>query len=822
MKPKEQPGASSLWLLLTILCAAAAGASSPQAETVALLPGDFALDGPGARQTLVLERVSLGRFVGQVAEASFSSSDPGIVRIEEGAALPVTDGSAVVRAGGASAKVTVTGMSRPFDPTFRNHVQPVLARAGCSSGACHGAASGKNGFKLSLRGYDDAGDHRAITRHAVGRRIVPSDPARSLFLLKPTGAVPHKGGRRFAPGSREYRVLAEWIASGAPPPREEDPRLARIEIVPSHAVLRPGAEQQLIVRAHYSDGSVADATPWAKYAGTDSSVAVPDEAGRVRVVGSGEGAVTAWYQSKLAAAIITVPTAGAVPEDAFLRAPRRNFIDDLVLEKLRELRLPPSPRSTDAEFLRRAFIDAIGVLPSPGEARAFLADRSPDRRDRLIEALLARPEFVDYWTYRWSDLLLVTTRKLPRPAMLAYSAWIRDQVASNAPWDEVVRRIVTATGGALENGAACFFLENDDPTRMAEAVSQTFLGMSIQCAKCHNHPMEKWTNDQYYGFASLFARVRTKSSPRAGNNVVFNAAEGELVQPLTGRPQLPRPLDAAAVPAEGARDRREFLADWLVHRDNPHFARSIVNRVWAYLLGTGLVEAVDDLRLTNPASNEKLLSALAGHLADRGFDLKALIRLILQSETYQRSSRPLRENAADRRFYSRYAPKRLIAEVLLDALSQVTGVPTEFTAIINDRQKGDRFPPGWRAIQLPDSKVDSYFLKSFGRPERTLACECERTSEPSMAQALHVANGETVNQKLRAKGNRIEQLLAAGTPAETIVEEGYLAALSRFPTPDETRAILEVVASAGKAGLREAVEDLYWAIFSSKEFQFNH
>jgi len=796
-------------------------------EGAALFPSDFTLNGPASRQTLLLESTRGGLHTGALKEGTaYASSDPAVVRIDGAVAVPVGNGKARITAtnGGrtSTATVTVVEMDKPFDHSFRNHVQPILARFGCSSGACHGAAAGKSGFKLSLRGYDDDGDYATMTRHALGRRINLEDPGRSLLLLKPTGAVAHKGGVRFAPESREYAVLSEWIAAGAPGPRKDDPRIDRIEIVPPHVVLRPGAEQQILVRAHFTDGSVRDATPWAKYTASDSSVAVPDDEGRVKVTGNGEGSVTAWFLSKIAVATVTVPYANALPPDTFTTAPRRNFIDDLTLEKLKELNLPPSPPSGDAEFLRRASLDTIGMLPTAEQTRAFLADTATDKRDKLIDALLARPEFVDYWTHRWGDLLLVSSKRLPAPLMWAYHAWIRNQVAANTPWDRFARQIVTARGGTLDNGAGGFFVLQDDPTEMAETVSQAFLGMSIQCAKCHNHPMEKWTNDQYYAFANLFSRVRAKSGGRAGNLIIFTATEGELIQPLTNRPRAPQPLDGTAVPFEDGRDRREPLADWLTSPENPYFSRAIVNRVWANFLGRGLVEAVDDMRKTNPASNDRLLTALADHLAKEKFDLKALMRTILQSQTYQRTSHSLPGNAAEKRFYSHYYPRRVMAEVALDALSQVTGAPTEFKQAAKRGADNFAYPVGWRSLQLPDTNIDSYFLKSFDRPDRIITCECERTAAPSMSQALHIANGDTLNQKLKAKNNRIEQLLAAKASDGKLVEEIYLSALSRYPAAGEREKLLAILAEAKEAGRREAVEDLFWGILSSKEFLFNH
>lgn len=819
----------SLSLALTLFLCAFVVCPTGAEESPVLLPGKFKLSGPTARQRVLLERVSDKRFVGQVADAVvFASSDTNVVRVEDSFALPVSNGTARVSAKvgeqTATAEVTVSGMEKPNEWSFRNNVQPVLAKFGCSSGACHGAAAGQNGFKLSLRGYDVDADYLALTRHALGRRIIPSDPGRSLMLLKPTGAVPHKGGKKIEVDSLEYRVLSEWIAAGAPGPKKDESRIERIETLPPQVILKPGERQQLIVRAYFSDGHSEDVTRWVKYTDANSSVTQVDEAGQVKVLGPGEGAITAWYLSRISIATITVPFTNKVPAEVFAQAPRRNFIDDLVLEKLQSLNLPPSPRSSDEEFLRRAFLDTIGVLPTAQETRDFLAKQSAGRRDELIDLLLQRPEFVDYWTYKWSDLLLVQSRNLKSAAMWSFYNWIRNNVAANTPWDLFVRRLITAQGSTLENGGGNFFVLHEDPRLMAENTSQAFLGMSINCAKCHNHPMEKWTNDEYYQFANLFARVRMKSGSGEGEQIIFAANRGDLIQPRTGHPQPPRPLDGKALPLDAPEDRRVALADWLTSPDNPYFSRAIVNRVWANFMGVGLVENVDDLRVTNPASNEKLLSAAGQFLAGQKFDLKTLMRTILQSETYQRSSQPLPENSGDTRFYARYYPKRLMAEVLLDALSQVTAVPTEFRIDLRNENRGlgDKYPLGLRAIQLPDTRIASYFLETFGRPNREKTCECERTSEPSVTQALHIANGDTINQKLTAKGNRIEKLLAEKTPPEKVIQETYLSALSRYPAEAEKSKLLTALEKTKDSELRLAVEDLFWAVLSSKEFLLNH
>jgi Protein of unknown function (DUF1549)/Protein of unknown function (DUF1553) len=805
-----------------ILLSLPAGVSIADDARISVLPAKFTISGRDARQSLIVERMQNGELTGQLTgKIVFQSSNPKVVRVANGVAIPVGNGTAdiIATANGraATAEVSVTGFHKPAAWSFRNHVQSVLTKAGCNSGACHGAAAGKNGFKLSLRGYDPVADFYMITRQSRGRRVVPSDPGRSLLLTKPSGAVPHKGGLRFEVDSPEYRVLSEWIAAGTPAPQKNDPRINRLEILPSVTLQKAGATQQLIVRAHFTDGHSEDVTRWAKFTSTNLSVAKVDDRGKISVVGHGEGAVVAWYLAQNVVATVTVPYPNKVPPSIFAKAKRRNVIDRLVLAKLRRLNLPPSPRCSDGEFLRRAYLDAIGVLPTADEAKAFLADKSPNKRDKVIEQLLKRPEFVDYWTYKWSDLLLLSGKRLRPKALDAFSKWIRQRVEQNTPWDQFVTQIVTASGGTYENGAANFYSLHDDPQDMAETTSMAFLGMSIQCAKCHDHPLEKWTNDQYYGFANMFARVRGKGwggdyRSGDGHRMIFTVPDGELIQPRTGKPQPPRPLDAEAVPFASTKDRRIAVAKWLTSPKNPYFTRAIVNRVWANFFGIGIVNKVDDLRLTNPATNEPLFAALAAELVRHKYDLKSLMRTILQSETYQWSGRVLPGNKADDRFFSRFFPRRLKAEVLLDAVAKVTGAPTTF--------KG--YPKGIRALQLRDSNVASYFLQTFGRPDRLLTCECERTDQPSMTQVLHILNGGTLNRKLAAKGNAISQLLKAKTPDAEIVDRLYLLALSRYPRAEEKKQILSVLKGVESKQRRTVLEDLYWGVLSSKEFLFQH
>ena len=815
----------------TVIPVAASGAD----QEIVVIPAEMTLSGPEARHRLLVQQMPDGAYTKELTpEAEFISSDNQTVVVERGIVRPVANGQAQItaRVGGQTARVRiqVVGLDVPHRWSFRNHVQPVLAKVGCNSGACHGALAGKGGFKLSLRGYDTPRDFHTITRQARGRRIELADPGRSLVLAKPSGALPHKGGLRFDIDSTEYRILAGWIASGAAPPQDNDPKLLRIEVLPERVLLRPGDRQQVLVRAHYSNGRTDDVTQWAKFASADESVATVDAAGRVSVIGSGEGAVTAWFGSKIVLARITSPYKNEVQDKIFAGAERRNFIDELVLSQLRRLNLPPSAPASDQEFLRRAFIDTVGLLPSVGEVREFLGDSDPGKRDRLIESLLARPEFVDYWTYKWSDLLLVTGEQLRPQAIEAYYEFIRGHVATNTPWDEFVRQIVTSRGSSFEEGATNFYALHQDPLEMSENVSQAFLGLSIGCARCHNHPLEKWTNDQYYSFANLFSRVRAKGwggDSRGGDGLrtLFVVDKGELIQPLTGRPQVPAPLDGEPLDMKDTRDRRIHLAKWLTSPTNPYFARSIVNRLWANFMGVGLVESVDDMRLSNPASNDELLASLAEFLVAQQFDLKSLMREILRSETYQRSSRPLPGNVQEQRFYSRYYPKRMMAEVLLDAISQVTDVPSEFNEIAYtgaDKNETEVYPVGTRALQLHDAAVASYFLTTFGRNRRLITCECERSDEPSMVQVLHISNGDTINKKLRTTGSRVEQLLASGKPNYALIEEVYLHGLSRYPTDREMQQLLQVMNEAPPAERRLVIEDLFWSVMSSREFLFNH
>ncbi|MFN3652046.1 MAG: DUF1549 domain-containing protein [Armatimonadota bacterium] len=859
----------------------AAAKAAPKAPAVSPVvsvtvgPADVLLEGPKARQQLLVtgERKD-GTLVDLTHQAKFFSKNPKVAAMNPGGVVrPTGDGAAdlvVVAAGKrVPVKVTAKGVSQPFTWNFQNHVQSVLSKAGCNMGACHGAAAGKNGFRLTLRGYDSDLDYERLRYESGGRRIQPNDPGNSLLLKKATAAVPHAGGQRFKVGSWEYNVLAGWIAAGMPGPSKEDPTLAKLDVLPRERTLSPSVEQQLVVRAHFSDGHVEDVTHWARYSSNEEGIATVGEDGNVTTTGVGETQITIMYLGQVSFANVTVPFPNDVNPKQYQAIPAPSYIDKLVLSKLQKLRILPSELASDEEFLRRAYLDTIGTLPTPDEVRAFLGDKTPNKRAKLVDQLLERPEYVYFWTYKWGDLLRVNRETLTEKGMWAFYSWLRDAVAENKPWDQLVHEVLTANGSNFEYGPSNFYRISRTPEDLTETVSQAFLGIRVQCARCHNHPFEKWTQANYYEFANFFSRVARKQGDHPSDLFITAAAGGEINFPKTGKPLPPTPYDGQPMATDSTQDRRVYLADWLASPKNEYFVRSIVNRIWRHYMGRGLIEPVDDLRATNPASNEPLMEALGKDLVEHKFDLKHLMRQIMNSRTYQLTSRPRPENKKDDRQYSRYFVKRLTAEQLLDAICQVTGQPEKFPGL----------PAGYRAIHLPDTRVSNYFLDVFGRPPRQITCDCERAQEPNMAQALHLINGQGVNQKISSDAGLVATLIKAGKKDPEIVEELYLACFGRFPTKPELDQAVQIVAEAmnppqpemkpadpkaapakpGEApaadaakaaeakaaeakpaemkpaemkkeepkldpavARRQVLEDLLWALINGKEFVFNH
>ncbi len=800
--------------------------AAPGNRKMSILPSSVELATVESRQQLLAEVETGSVLEDWTRSVTWSSSAANVATVDaSGRVTPVSDGQAIVKAVKdgltSSVKITVKNNKVPFPWSFRNHVIPVMTKTGCNQGACHGALSGKNGFKLSLRGYDPDFDWESLTRQSVGRRVSTADPSHSLMLLKPTFAIPHMGGLRFKTDSLEYRVLSEWIAGGAPAPKQNEVEVTGLEVYPATAILVPGSEQQLVVRAKYSDGRIEDVTNWVKYNSNNEGVASVDDFGRVKMNGRGESAITLYYQSKVLYARVMVPFETEVRATDFNNFQRKNFIDDFAVTKWKSLNLLPSAKATEEVFLRRAFLDAAGILPTAEEVENFLADTSADKREKAIDRLLERDEFVDYWAYKWSDLFLISSRKLPTKTMWSFYNWIHDSVKVNKSWDQVARDIFTSTGSNRANGALNYFVIHKDPIELSENVTQAFLGQRLTCARCHNHPLEKWTQKQYYQLANVFSRIGIKNGNQAGEQIVFVKSSGDINHPRLQRPLDPAPLDGDAMSLDSTVDRRIGFVNWLTDPKNPFFARSLVNRVWGNFMGRGLVHPVDDVRATNPASNEELLSAVTADFVKNKFDVKKLVRTIMTSGIYQLSSDANATNQSDNTYYSKYIIKRLPAEVLLDSMSQVTGVPTIFGG----------FAAGTRAIQLPDVRVQNQFLTSFGRPERVICDAAERSSDPSIAQALHVINGDTLNKKLSAPEGYVTLFLKLGLSDRKILDHMFLSAYSRYPKAEEAAQITGMLSKAREGKLtrevqndrrQQALEDMMWSLLTSKEFLFNY
>ncbi len=803
----------------------------PGQASLQIQPSSVTLTGPQATQRLLVLRSENNAIVADVTErAEFFSTNPKVAVVDEGGILrAIGDGETSISAAqddmNVSIKIKVEKTKEPAPVSFANHVIPILTKLGCNSGACHGALAGKGGMKLSLRGYDPDADHFVLTRQAGARRVNRQEPNKSLMLMKPTLALAHGGGLKLDIKSPEFRILGDWIAEGAPGVRKNDTTITRIEAFPPRATLTKDDTLQVIVRAWYSDGRARDVTRWAKFASTEDLVAGVDDHGLVKVAGNGEATITVLFSNQVALARIASPFENKIDADVFAKAPRHNFIDDLVLKKLDALKIPPSTQCNDREFIRRAFLDAIGRLPTPDEVSKFIDDPRKDRRVLLIDSLLGRPEYVDYWTYKWSDLLLISSRKLPQPAVRSFSHFVRQSVADNKPWDRFTREILTVRGNTLQNGQANYFMLHKDISDLSESTALTFMGMSIMCARCHNHPLEKWTQDQYWSMANLFAQIAIKNGDRAGEFSIQSTSEGDVMHPRRGIPMTATPLGEPPASAGGGRDRREYFADWLTSKDNPYFAKALVNRVWKNFLGRGLVEAEDDLRQTNPASNEELLDALAQDFIKHTYDVKHLTRTIMNSAAYQRSATPQAANKGDDRYYSRYLIRRLPAEVVLDAYSDITKVPTEFKELAVGSSGGTAktvdYPLGTRALQLPDTQLVSQFLDAFGRPERGQTCSCERQQESSVTQALHLNNGQTLNDKLRSKKSRVEEWLVEKISNDEAIRRVFLLAMARAPSDAEFTRFRKLMTEDPQAQRREVLEDLFWSVLTSREFLFN-
>lgn len=865
-----------LQLSFACFCGAALNVSS-----LVVLPESIELNGAEDGHGILVTAVSRGGVQADVTkQARFFSSHPKVMTVTNGACYAKGEGSAelMVEYGGKSQRipVTVTGaaMRRPL--SFRQDVEPVLTRAGCNMGACHGKLAGQNSFKLSLRGYAPELDYAWLTSDVAGRRINPAFPDESLIIQKPLGRVPHEGGVRFAADSAFHKVLRDWISARCPGPDTNEADAARLELLPGSRVMRAGETLQLLARAHYPGGRTRDVTWLAQFFSNDENTAVVTAEGEVKAVQHGETAIRAHFQGQVEVITITIPYTNRIEARDFVK--KNNAVDEAVFAKLKALRVPPSRECDDATFLRRVSLDLAGTLPSPEQTRAFASDKSKGKRGKLVERLIGSPEFVDYWTLQFADLLQNRKERdhdvRGAKGVRAFHSWLRTEIAANRPWNELAREILTARGSVNDHPEVGYFIYNVGEKRNIEesdtpdAVAQAFLGTRIGCARCHNHPLEKYTQDDFYHFAAFFSKVQMKRSDpekggtmlkvgtreeeeqqkrldeaekalREATNAMARAESDEIekarkkmadqrkkleearlqlqkvsakmptvMQPRTRKPMQPQPLDRTPFEFEPGQDPRERLVDWMTDPKNPHFSGTMVNRLWKHFMGVGLVEPVDDLRISNPPSNPELWKLLNTEFVRSGYNVQHLMKLIVNSRTYQLASASRPGNETDKKFYSHYYARRLPAEVMLDAIAQATGVPDEF--------KG--YPVGTRAAQLAEPGVSSYFLSLFGRSDRVTACACERNGEVTLPQLLHLQNGDATVKKVNAPEGRLAALLKEKSNDTELMTELYLATLNRPPSPEELASVKKVLGSDRE----ESFRDLFWALLNSKEFAFNH
>lgn len=766
------------------------------------------------RQSLVVQGLYADGLTRDLTrEAKFSVADPSLVDLQEATFRPRVDGETTltVAFGDKSAQIPIkvarAGTSEPL--SFRLDVMPVFMRAGCNTGSCHGAARGKDGFRLSLFGFDPEGDYFRLTREMVGRRVNLALPADSTLLEKAVGAVQHTGGKKFEVGDDLYRTVHEWITAGAPnDDASKLPKVVGVELFPKSGVLDgKGSRQQLTVLAKYSDGTDRDVTGLAVFLSNNDTSAAVTQDGLITAGDRGEAFVMARFETYTVGSQFIVLPKGlqfAYPDES-----SGNFIDELVAAKLQKLRIAPSEVCDDATFVRRVYLDVIGLTPTVAEFDAFMASPDPDKRAKVVDELLQRKEFSEIWVSKWAELLQIrTSLTVSYKSMFLYYNWLVEQLSKDMPMDKMVQSLLGANGGTFKNPATNFYQTTTETLPLTENVAQVFMGMRIQCAQCHNHPFDRWTQDEYYNFAAFFSQIGRKQGEDFRELIVFNAGGGEMKHPVDGRVMPPKFL-GGEYPDVAGKDRRVVLAEWLASPRNPWFASSFANRVWAHFMGVGIVEPVDDFRISNPASNPELLEALAKRFTESNYNLKSLVRDICTSRAYQRSTRRNESNAGDDRNFAHALVRRIKAENLLDAISHVT----------NTKDKFGGLPLGARAVQIADGNSSTYFLTTFGRATRETPCSCEVKMEPTLSQALHLLNGDTVNAKIKQGGVLDEIIKSKPTPEERI-SELYFRCLSRKPTPEELEKLTPVLAQA--ADQSQALGDVFWALLNSREFLFNH
>ncbi|NND96960.1 MAG: DUF1549 domain-containing protein [Pirellulaceae bacterium] len=745
---------------------------------------------------------------------TWTVTDPSKAKLDGFSLTPIADGKTelIAKYNGAEVRIPieVTGATTKPPVSFEKDVMPVLTRSGCNTGSCHGAARGKDGFRISLFGFDPKGDYHRITREIGVRRINLAVPEESLLLKKSIGAVPHTGGKLFDTDSDYYATMLEWLRDGAKidPPDNQPPTVDSVAIYPPQAVIEgDGTKQRFVAVATYSDGSTRDVTRLAAFTSNNSSTADIDDAGTVTAGQRGEAFVMARFITHtVGSQVLTLPV--GVKYDA--PPVTGNYIDELVGKKLQQLRILPSDLCSDEEFIRRTTIDITGLLPTEQEYDSFINDAGPDKRAALVDRLLERKEFSEIWAMKFAQLLMIkSTNQVSYKSAFLYANWLTDKFARNVPIDQMVRELLTSTGGTFTSPATNFYEIERDTLKTSENVAQVFMGIRTQCAQCHNHPFDRWTMEDYYGFASFFSQVSRKNAEDYREKVVYNRFSGEVNHLVTKKPVPPKFLGGES-PVTKGKDRREVVAEWLTSPDNPFFATSIANRVWAHYMGVGLVDPVDDIRVSNPPSNPELFDKLGEKLVEYKFDFRRLVRDICTSNAYQRSAATNDTNAHDNRNYAHAVIRRIPAESLLDCISQVTASPDKFTGL----------PLGARAVQIADGKTSNYFLTTFGRSPRATVCECEATTDPSLSQALHLLNGSSVTNKI-VQGKVIDKWIKDEklTPEE-VIDRIYLRSLSRKPTEEERKALIEKLGD--DENKTAALQDIFWAVLNSREFVFNH
>ena len=791
-------------------------------QRVALAGGD------DAQQLIVSATLTQGALQDLTSDVTYESGNAQLVRVTTaGRVIPLGNGSTeiTVRFGDKSVTVPVTaekvGENLPIN--FANQITPIFTKLGCNSGGCHGKASGQNGFRLSLLGFEPDLDYMTLVKEARGRRLFPSSPDNSLLLLKAVGAMAHGGGKRMEAGSDEYKLIRRWISAGMPFGKLDDPVVTKITVFPEHRILTRNNKQQFAVYAHYSNGTREDITRRAQYESNDQEIAIVDSDALVRSLDlSGEAAIMARYQGQVATFRATVPLGRGTPAYQFAH---QTVVDPHTQKKWQELGLVPAELASDEVFLRRVSLDITGTLPTPPQVNEFVASTDPAKREKLIDRLLETPEYAYYFANKWADILRVKRRQQPDRARGTFSfhTWIRESIAVDKPYDQFARDILAATGNESTHPPTVWFKEIINPDQFVDDTAQVFLGLRMACAQCHHHPYEKWSQDDYWGLAAYFGRVGRKNSQLPGGiqgnqqfqvQTIFVRSNGNVTNKRTNQAAVMKPLDGEPVQVGPEDDPRHKLVDWMVDVKNPFFARAVVNRYWAHFFGRGIVDPLDDMRVTNPPSNPELLDALAADFIAKKFSMKELVRTITRSRTYQLSSVPNEFNKHDKQAFARYYPKRLSAEVLFDAVCQVTDSPSGFGGLPQDLHAPKR------AIMLPDEAYTTYFLEVFGRPQRTSACECERVNEANLAQALHLLNSDEVQNRLNRGNGRADLLVKDPRPDAEKIDDLFLWTFGRKAMPRDREAALAHIAKYGP-NKKTAYENILWALLNTKEFAFN-